>query len=109
MNQTAVKDLKEFRKEAIEDLDALKKSYLKMVKSEEDIQNLERAVRLLPGLLKTEENLLTSVEQDERRKRLEDSLEPLFAVLRKVLGAEFDRKREDIIKALEDELKRNGA
>ena len=109
MNQTAVKDLKEFRKEAIEDLDALKKSYLKMVKSEEDIQNLERAVRLLPGLLKTEENLLTSVEQDERRKRLEDSLEPLFVVLSRVLGAEFDRKREDIIKALEAELKRNGA
>lgn len=109
MNQTEVKDLKKFRKEAIEDLDDLKKSYLTMVKSETDIQNLERAVRLLPGLLKTEESLRSSVEETERRERLEKELEPLFRVLRQELGVEFDRKREDIIAALEAELKRNGA
>jgi hypothetical protein len=109
VDQTEVKDLKKFRREAIEDLNDLKKSYLAMVKSEQDIQALERAVRLLPGLLKTEESLRSSVEETEKREQLEKELEPLFGVLGKVLGAEFDRKREEIIAALEAELKAHGA
>jgi hypothetical protein len=109
MNETTVIDLKGFREKAIEELEEIKKSYLAMVKSKTDIQNLERAVRLLPGLLKTEESLRSSVEETERRERLEKELEPLFRVLRQELGVEFDRKREDILAALEAELKSNGA
>lgn len=109
MNETAIKDLKGFREKAIEELEELKKNYLAMVKSETDIQKLERAVRLLPGLLKTEENLRSSVEETERREQLEKELEPLFRVLRQELGPEFDRKREKILAALEAELKRDGA
>jgi hypothetical protein len=115
MNNTLVLDPANFRRKAIADLEDLKKRYLEIVHSNGEEENklkadrLERAVRLLPGLLKTEENLLSSVEESERRKRLEASLEPLFAVFRKVLGVEFDRKREDILAALEAELKRNGA
>lgn len=109
MNQTMVKDLKGFREKAIEELEELKKSYLEIVRSEKDIQNLERAVRLLPGLLKTEESLRSSVEEQKKREQLERGLEPLFAVLSRVLGRDFDRRREDILTALEAELKSNGA
>jgi len=114
MNETAVPDLKEFREDAIADLEELRSSYMDSMDGFEDesddrIKRLERAIRLIPALLKTEENFLISLSETERRERLERELEPLFRVLRQVLGAEFDRKREDIIKALEAELKRNGA
>jgi len=114
MNETAVLNSAKFRRKAIKDLEKLKDRYLKMVNAADEetdksrINRFEKAVRLLPGLLKTEENFLISLSETERRERLERELEPLFRVLRKVLGAEFDRKREDIIKALEAELKRNG-
>lgn len=114
MNQTENKDLKEFRKEAIDNLEKLRSSYMSSVDSSEDenddrIKRLERAIRLFPALLKTEENFRISLSESERRERLEKELEPLFRVLRQELGAEFDRKREDILEALEAELKSNGA
>lgn len=115
MNETLLLDPTAFRRKAIKDLEELKKRYLEMIKSSGEDEDklkgdrLERAVRLLPGLLKTEENLLTSVEESQRRKRLEESLEPLFAVLHRVLGAVFESKREEIIAALEAELKSNGS
>lgn len=115
MDITLALDPTAFRRKAIADLEDLKERYLELVRSgnqkvdQERIQNLERAARLLPGLLKTEETLLTSVEETEARRRLEESLEPLFAVLSRVLGAEFVSKREEILAALEAELKCNGA
>lgn len=117
MNQTEVKDLRGFREKAIDDLEDLKNRYLNLIRSngseaesdQSKIKSLERAVRLLPGLLKTEESLRSSVEEQKKREQLERDLEPLFAVLRQVLGAEFDRRREDILAALEAELKSNGA
>jgi len=115
MSAATVPELKDFRKEAIANLEELKSSYMNLIKSGDDadekprIDRLERAVRLLPGLLKTEEGLLSSVEDTERRRQLEESLEPLFTVLRRVLGSEFDTKREDILAALEAELKNNGS
>jgi hypothetical protein len=113
MRKRSINDLACFRRKAISDLDKLKCRYLRMVHlgfvESPELGKLEKAVRLLPGLLKTEEGLLSSVEESERRKRLETSLEPLFRVLGKVLGAEFDRKREEIIAALEAELKSDGA
>ena len=113
MHKIAIPDLKEFRKDAIADLEELRSSYKDSMDNSEEgndrIKRLERAIRLIPALLKTEENFLISLSESERRKRLERELEPLFRVLRQELGVEFDRKREDIIKALEAELKRNGA
>ncbi len=116
MNQTQLLDPATFRRKAIDDLEKLKNRYLDMVHSDDggetdqsNIQRFERAMRLLPGLLKTEENLLSSAEDAEQRRRLEESLEPLFTVLRKVLGSEFDSKREEILAALEAKLKNNGS
>lgn len=115
MNQTQLLDPATFRRKAIDDLEKLKNRYLDMVHSDDggetdqsNIQKFERAMRLLPGLLKTEEGLLSSAEDAEQRRRLEESLEPLFAVLSRELK-EFDTKREDILAALEDELKNNGS
>jgi len=107
-------DLRKFRKDAISDLEELRKNYLEMVKSPQaenklKSERLERAVRLLPGLLKVEEALRSSAEEEERGRRLEESLEPLFAVLGRVLGSEFNRRRREIIAALEAELKSNGS
>ena len=111
----AVLDSTKFRRKAIRDLEKLKRRYLKVVESKRlaeekpGVEHLEKAVRLLPGLLRTEERFLTSVEEAERREQLERKLEPLFTVLREVFGSEFDRKREEILEALETELKKNGS
>lgn len=110
----AASDLKGFRSQAIDQLEKLKNEYLNLVRSRDEkaadrIKNLERAVRLLPGLLKTEEDLRSSVALEEGKEKLEESLEPLFAVLRRVLGSEFDRKRPQILAALEAELNSHGA
>lgn len=113
MKKRATNDLGCFRRKAISDLEKLKCRYLRMVhlapKDDPELGKLEKAVRLLPGLLKTEESLLSSELKEAQRKSLEENLEPLFTILRRVLGADFDRKREDILAALEDELKRNGS
>ncbi|MBN2378690.1 hypothetical protein JXM67_02675 [candidate division WOR-3 bacterium] len=85
--ENKIPDLARFRDEAILALEELKKRYLEMVKSTGDETTiLERAARLLPGLIKTEENLLTSIEESKRHGDLDTWLEPLFSVLRKVLG-----------------------
>ncbi|MBD3286125.1 hypothetical protein GF359_06400 [candidate division WOR-3 bacterium] len=110
-NNDETLDTADFRRKAIADLEDLKNRYLTMVRSNGKEENklkgdrLERAVRLLPGLLKTEENFLSSTEEANRREKLEAELEPLFAVLEKVIGPEFEQKRDEIIAALEAELK----
>lgn len=113
MAKRATNDLGCFRRKAIRDLDKLKKRYLRIVnytsQDDPELGKLEKAMRLLPGILKTEESLLSSEMLQERRERLEEDLEPLFAVLRKVLGKDFDLKRNQILAALEDELKLDGA
>lgn len=113
MKKRSTNDLGCFRRKAINDLEKLKRRYLRMVhlapKDDPELGKLEKAVRLLPGLLKTEENLLSSELKEAQRKSLEENLEPLFTILRRILGRDFDRKREDILAALEAELKRNGA
>lgn len=111
MSKRSINDLGCFRRKAIRDLDKLKRRYLRMVHlglvDDSELRRLEKAARLLPGLVKTQESLLSSEEKAARRKRLEEELEPLFGVLHRVLGVEFDRKREEIITALEAELTRN--
>jgi len=112
MGKDKIPDLREFRGKAIKELENLKSSYLQKLESTEEdteLARFEKAIRLLPGLIKTEEYLLESVEETERRVRLERTLEPLFSALRRVLGADFDKKREEILEALENELKLNGA
>lgn len=111
MAETEKIDVASFRRKAIGDLERLHARYLRAIQSEEEdpeTAKLERAARLFPLLVKTEENLLSSAEESEGRKRLEDSLELLFSVLRKVIGSEFDSKRNEILKALEAELKFDG-
>lgn len=113
MAKRATNDLGCFRRKAIKDLDKLKNRYLRMVnlpsQKDPELGKLEKAMRILPGVLKTEESLLFSETKEEQRKKLEEDIEPLFAVLRRVLGGDFDSKREQILAALEDELKLNGA
>jgi len=115
MDENALPKLADFRKKAIKDLDDLRQRYIDMVKAEEEakaeqskIQKFERAVRLLPGLLKVEENLLSSAQKEERRLQLEENLQPLFAVLSKVLGSRFDENRQKILAELEAKLELYG-
>lgn len=115
MSKTVVFDSAKFRRKAIKDLEKLKKRYLKMIHAADEeidktrIDRLEKAVRLLPGLLKTEENFLISLSESERRERLNQELEPLFKILHKILGPVFERNREEIIAALDEELSSDGA
>jgi len=106
MADETIPELADFRNEAIHDLQELKKKYVAMISASADESIiLERAARLLPGIIKAEENLLTSVEESERRRKLEEGLEPLFVILQNVLGNKFLEKRDEIIAALEAELK----
>jgi hypothetical protein len=98
MNKTAVAEVNEFRGKAIKELEKLKNRYLKLVENLTDgeegdgIERLERAVRLLPSFLKTEANLISSYEENTWRRSLSCDLEPLFAVLRRVLGNNSTKK-----------------
>jgi hypothetical protein len=112
MTDQEIPSLEEFRSTAIKDLNKLKNKYIEMIdlsEQKEKAQNLERAVRLIPGLLKTEEGFLISLSESQRREQLEELLDPLFNILQRVLGDEFERKKEPILAALEAELSKNGS
>ncbi len=103
-------DIADFRRKAVAQLEQVKNQYLDAVKTatgDDEAVKLEKAARILPGLLKTQEKFISQAALSERRQNLELFLEPLFRVLRGVFGQEFDSKREEILTALEAELDSN--